>query len=431
MDGLARVPTKAITSRAQENSTPTATRIYSFNHDDSQLDEENYHINDNISSHDEDEEETDGRNSWYLGNSRSKHARRTSSEIAAARKIGRPSVTTSASPLAGAIPVNMGGETKGMDYAEEFELGKRNPDVNNGKSFSTGAKSDEMLSNELSGLPTSQLSSSKPRVHHGDGGSTLPVPPKISRVTDHPIPVVDPFNIVDPLEESYFWDQWDAVARHNTAVYRRVFRPMPDNEVKTWSDYKEFFAFEERLAKAQGWERGKMGTQLEQGGASGPVGALGVSKLLRAGKTEAASRDNMKERSDGDDIVPGEKEHVKQDLQVAKGERVHEKSGSKDEMMHEVKDEAKHVEHEMKDGTEETKNSLEHRQSKETNRKKRSKSNATRAGHISILPRDTMDELLSEVQGHLVEWPMDWLAKEDANGNFLYNIDKYDSCPVG
>ena len=36
-----------------------------------------------------------------------------------------------------------------------------------------------------------------------------------------------------------------------------------------------------------------------------------------------------------------------------------------------------------------------------------------------------MEELLCEVQGHLVEWPMDWLAKEDANGNFLYNIDKY------
>ena len=436
MDGLARVPanaiTKANTSREQENFRPTATRLYSFNHDDSQLDEENYHINDNVSSHDEDEEETDERNAWYLGNSSSKPARRTSSKTAAERKIGRPSVTTSINPLPDAIPINMGGETTGMDYAEEFELGKSNPDVNDGKSFSTGANSDEMLSNELSELPTSQLSSSKPLVHHGDGGSTLPVPQKISRVTDHPIPVVDPFNIVDPLEESYFWDQWDAVARHNTAVYRRVFRPMPDNEVKTWSEYKESFAFEERLAKAQGGERGKMRTQLEQGGASGPVGALGVSKLLRAGKTEAASRENMKEHSDGGaDVVRDEKEQVKQDLQQPKGGHVHEKSGSKDEMMHEVKDEAKHTEHEMKDGIEETKNSLEHRLSKETNRKKRSKSNATRAGHISILPRDTMEELLSEVQGHLVEWPMDWLAKEDANGNFLYNIDKYDSYPVG
>ena len=265
------------------------------------------------------------------------------------------------------------------------------------------------------------------------GEGTLPVPPKISRVTDRPIPVVDPFNIVDPLKESYFWDQWDAVAQHNTAVYRRVFRPMPDNEVKTWSDYKEFFAFGERLAKSQGVEKGKMRTQQEKSGASGPVGTLNDGKSLRAGKKETASRDNSKEYADGGDtIVRDEKERVKQDFE-AKGECPHEKSELKDEMKGEEsehEDDVKHAEHEMKDDVEEARELLERRTSTETNRRRRSKSNATRAGHISILPRDTMEELLSEVQGHLVEWPMDWLAKEDANGNFLYNIDKYDSYPV-
>jgi hypothetical protein len=35
-----------------------------------------------------------------------------------------------------------------------------------------------------------------------------------------------------------------------------------------------------------------------------------------------------------------------------------------------------------------------------------------------------MEEFLSEVQGHLVVWPTDWLAKEDANGSFLHSLDK-------
>ena len=434
MDGLARVKTKTITSWDQEKSKLDGTRPYSFNHDDAQLNYENYHIRDNTSADYEDKEETEKRKARYFNKMRLKHARTTSSENVEKAKVGRPKVTTSANPLAGAIPPNMQGQTTGIDRAEELEQGKRDPDVNRKQASSSGATSDETLS-EARQANSPRLTSPKPRVHHGDGGSILPQPPKKSRVTDGPIPVVDPYNIVDPLNESYLWDQWDAVARHNTAVYRRVFHPMPDNEVKTWSEYKEFFAFGERLAKAEGGEKGKMRTQQEQSGASGPVGALGTGKLMKgAGKKEHLSRDNIKQLAEGgEDIEREEKERIKQDLEETKGDLAHEESEIVKELKHEeseVKNGVEHVEHGTKGKMQETKESMQHRTSRDSDRKRRTKSDASRVGKSTILPRDTMEEFLSEVQGHLVEWPMDWLSTEDRNGNFLYNIDKYVAFPI-
>ena len=425
MDGLARVKTKTITAWDQQaKSLHKANRLprpYSFNHDTDSLNEENYHVFDNTTS-DEDEEGSDTESQkhkkWYRRkHDQHPHARNESIDRS---KTGRPSVTTSANPLPGGIPPNMQGRTSAVDRAEELEQGKRDPDINKG-SFSTGATSDETLSEaQPEQSPQSpELSSPKPLVHHGDGGSILPTAtPRKSRVTGALIPIVDPYNVIDPLEETYFFDQWDAVAQHNTEVYRRVFHPMPDNEVKTWADYKEFFAFGERLAKAEGGDKGKMRTQQEQSGASGPVGAVGGGKLFaKAGSKEHHSRDGVKEYIEGgEDIERDEEERIKQDLKKTKGLVEHEEK--------EVKDEAKHAEHEVKEGMHEAKDAIGGKSPKETERKRRARANTLKSGHFSILPRDTMEDLLGEVQGHLVVWPMDWLAKEDANGNFLYNIDK-------
>jgi len=194
--------------------------------------------------------------------------------------------------------------------------------------------------------------------------------------------------------------------------------------VKTWAEYKEFFAFGERLAKAQGGEKGKMRTQQEQTGASGPVGAPASGKLFVASKADHGNRDDIKEYAEGgEDVAKDEKERIKEDLKVTKGRLKHGEEEFKDEM--------KLIDHEMKEDMSEVKSSMERVPSEPgtpltptSTRRRRAKSNPYKGG-LSILPRDTMEELLGEVQGHLVIWPTDWLEKEDANGNFLYNIDKY------
>ena len=434
MDGLARVKAKTITSWDEHkllHKPNGINRTYSVNHKTGSLIEENSPTFDNISSDEENGSETETPKNKKAYHIKEQHLNQHT-EPPDQRKIGRPTVTTSANPLSGSISPNVPGKTHQVDRAEELEQAKRDPDINK-NSFSTGATSDETLAevqpekspkSPRSSFQSPQLSLPKPLVHHGDGGSILPTTPRESRVTGKQIPVVDPYNIIDPLDETYFFDQWDAVAQHNTEVYRRVFHPMPDNEVKTWSEYKEFFAFGERLAKAETGEKGKMRTQQQQSGVSGPVGAVSNGKRFeKASKKEASSRDNIKEYVEGGkDLEREERERIKQDLKETKGELEDDKN--------EVKEELKHTEHEVKEAIREENDAIQGRPSKETDRRRRARSNTLKSGQFSILPRDTMEELLGEIQGHLVVWPMDWLSKEDANGNFLYNIDKY-SFPIG
>jgi phospholipase D1/2 len=37
---------------------------------------------------------------------------------------------------------------------------------------------------------------------------------------------------------------------------------------------------------------------------------------------------------------------------------------------------------------------------------------------------DRAESTLNMIQGHLVQWPYDWLMKEQEAGNWLYSIDQ-------
>ncbi|MCJ1365595.1 Phospholipase D1 [Acarospora aff. strigata] len=112
---------------------------------------------------------------------------------------------------------------------------------------------------------------------------TLAVPADSSELI-HPLaadlkrPHVDKDCMRDPLNDLFHQDIWHTVAENNTKLFRTVFRCMPDNEVKTWKEYKEYSAYSERLAQAQG---GKSKTRMEQEapGKSGPPGQGSVGKL--------------------------------------------------------------------------------------------------------------------------------------------------------
>ena len=42
----------------------------------------------------------------------------------------------------------------------------------------------------------------------------------------------------------------------------------------------------------------------------------------------------------------------------------------------------------------------------------------------AVMEPEMAEKLLGMVQGHLVAWPYDWLAREQETGNFLYSIDQ-------
>lgn len=90
-------------------------------------------------------------------------------------------------------------------------------------------------------------------------------------------PTVNKDCMRDPLNDSFFLDIWHAVAENNTKLFRTVFRCMPDNEVKTWKEYKEYVAYAERFAQSQGGEKSKERIQRENVGSSGPPGQINVT----------------------------------------------------------------------------------------------------------------------------------------------------------
>jgi phospholipase D1/2 len=85
-------------------------------------------------------------------------------------------------------------------------------------------------------------------------------------------PTVTPDCMRDPVADSFFNDVWQAVADNNTKIFRQVFRCQPDNEVKSWQQYKEYMAFSARFAQSQGLGKAPAKAQQESRGKSGPPG---------------------------------------------------------------------------------------------------------------------------------------------------------------
>ena len=94
-------------------------------------------------------------------------------------------------------------------------------------------------------------------------------------------PSVDKDCMRDPLNDAFFLDTWHAVAENNTKLYRNVFRCMPDNEVKTWKEYKEYAAYAERFAQAQGGGKTKDRVHHDVPTSSGPPGQGSTADRLR------------------------------------------------------------------------------------------------------------------------------------------------------
>ena len=94
-------------------------------------------------------------------------------------------------------------------------------------------------------------------------------------------PFVDKDCMRDPLNDSFFLDTWHALAENNTKLFRQVFRCMPDNEVKSWKEYKEYFAYAERFSQAQGGGKSKDRIQQDTPGSSGPPGQGGALEKIR------------------------------------------------------------------------------------------------------------------------------------------------------
>lgn len=104
---------------------------------------------------------------------------------------------------------------------------------------------------------------------------------------------IDPFKFQDPVDDSFYIDYWLTCAVHNTQIFRKVFKCVPDDTVTTWAEYKAFGAWADRLARS-----GKFGAKESRDvrdaqahsvpGASvgGPVGQTSTKQEGEESKTD-------------------------------------------------------------------------------------------------------------------------------------------------
>lgn len=290
-------------------------------------------------------------------------------------------------------------------------------------------------------------------------------------VADMKRPFVDKDCMRDPLNDSFFLDTWHAVAENNTKLFRQVFRCMPDNDVKSWKEYKEYSAYAERFSQAQGGGKSKDRIQQDAPGSSGPPGNISLSDKLRllgpigerAGEAESKAetfgeklmqslgqKDSQKNNHYKNNSMgkieewaeEANKAHLERQLAEAKDKRPRSVSAADTDT---TVDEKTHLRtsNELKpattfDSEATTKvsppapppsvaysDALNRNTSAQKRRRRATTRSSRREFHASddiIAPSDA-NELMQMVQGHLVLWPYDWLAREEQGGNWLYSID--------
>jgi phospholipase D1/2 len=116
-----------------------------------------------------------------------------------------------------------------------------------------------------------------------------------------PTPLIEAAAFTDPLRDELWKDQWVATAVHNTEIFRKVFRCVPDDLVTSWASYKAFTSHAEKFNKvpANVADPEHEPVKTVHGGSGGPHGSGGGGsgggavgqQGLSASETETASGD--------------------------------------------------------------------------------------------------------------------------------------------
>ena len=275
-------------------------------------------------------------------------------------------------------------------------------------------------------------------------------------------PQVDDNCMRDPLNDVFYLDTWHTVAENNTKLFRQVFRCMPDNEVKSWKEYKEYAAYSERFAQAQGVGKSRDRMQQDAPGSSGPPGQGTMVDRLPAlgsiGQKAGSAEEKIETLSEKVFHTPGPKEGYN-NQGIGKVEEWAEEANKvqAERQAREALEREKLGSSPTLDGVLDEKMSLQsptdlrpktsfdpevlsksqtppsvtysdalNRNTSQQKRRRRATTRSSRrefhASDDIINPGDA-EQLMDMVQGHLVLWPYDWLMKEEQGGNWLYSID--------
>lgn len=190
-----------------------------------------------------------------------------------------------------------------------------------------------------------------------------------------PKPHIDPEGFEDPISDAFWKNMWVAGAVHNTEIYRKVFHAIPDDQVTTWKQYKEFILHHERLNKK-------------------PRDSLTPERVSRVPSES------------GDDAVP---DHGTLSLPTENTDAILDDGARPNKESNAI--EEAHVSL-MPPGSSEQEPSLKPKRSSKG------------VEPFEKWEHEEMEKLLGQLCGHLVVFPNHFLEGEDIANNFLFNADR-------
>ncbi|KAG6238984.1 hypothetical protein E4U25_001263 [Claviceps purpurea] len=269
----------------------------------------------------------------------------------------------------------------------------------------------------------------------------------------------------DPLLPSFIDDIWNRAATNNTKLYRRVFRCMPDSEVTTWQQYRDYMEYGAKFqASMEGKPVGEE-TELkpepnnndnnnESTAAAAGVGAPGPEAIVSAATDKGneklptlekdLSKLNIPSQPEDNSPVLNEKSHEPDSGTLGS---VHSNMASKTEndgevpSQHTILDETcpKVLEPQTSRNTDRktTFSPLDKASSRDSaavpvqaqfgsvKRRRRAATKGSRRGFSTedMPSRAEAEELLRMIQGNIVHFPYDWLVTEEQNGNWGFQVD--------
>ncbi|WWC88903.1 uncharacterized protein L201_003818 [Kwoniella dendrophila CBS 6074] len=230
-----------------------------------------------------------------------------------------------------------------------------------------------------------------------------------------PTPKINPNRFHDPLDERFWKDMWVATAVHNTEIFRKVFRCIPDDLVTSWAQYKAFANHAEKFNKtpediaAPGHSEPVKVTHDGPGTHGSGGGGSGGGEVQKGDKggsgSGSAANGNKQSDTRESDVVDG-KPKAEGHRRESSGKSPRIGSGS--------------------DGPGSP--NFNTRSNEEEGRGERKPSSPDEAW--AEWERDEMEALLGEIRGHLVIYPTRFLEAEDLANNFLFNSDKILPLPI-
>lgn len=235
---------------------------------------------------------------------------------------------------------------------------------------------------------------------------------------------IDPNGFADPLADSFFKSVWLTIASRNTQILRKVFRCVPDDHVKTWQNYKEYQAWENRHTKPVR-DRSSSVTDMMGGsddglGHHGGVNSSAISAEGSNQRTEQVHPPQERTREASGFSATSSMSQVDRSGVSEGGSTIKTpNTGTEFQTHHEG---ANIHSSSITNHTTTTTTTTTSKPRKKSISKAEKKANLEEG--FSQLERDQMEEFLKEVQGHLVLFPTRFMESEDLNNNFLFQKDR-------